>query len=139
MGIVVGGLGMYWLTPFLIASQQISHKPEYLAMMIMVNIFGVFLHFGSDMQKAISLELRPNVLITNRFFGFVRHPNYLGEFLIYSSFVMLGNSWLMVLYFLAFVLVYWVPNMWWKEQSMSRYEEWKMYSSSVNAFIPFII
>jgi protein-S-isoprenylcysteine O-methyltransferase Ste14 len=129
--VVFSGLGVYWLTPFLIAKYRVQHSPIYLACMIMINIFGVFLHYGSDIQKTISLELRPGKLITDRFFGLARHPNYLGEFLIYSSFVLLGNSWLMVLYFLTFVAIYWVPNMWLKEKSMSRYEEWKLYSSRV--------
>jgi protein-S-isoprenylcysteine O-methyltransferase Ste14 len=90
------------------------------------------------MQKSVTLEFNPGKLITTKLFGLVRHPNYLGEFLIYASFVGMGDSWLMVAYFLTFVGIYWVPNMWWKEKSMSRYNEWKAYCKDTKAFIPFI-
>jgi hypothetical protein len=51
---------------------------------------------------------------------------------------MLSDNWFIVGYFLTFVSIYWVPNMWWKEKSMSRYEEWKKYSARVKAFIPYL-
>jgi protein-S-isoprenylcysteine O-methyltransferase Ste14 len=137
-GVVVSGLGIFWTTPWLISSKNISHSPPYLAFWIMTYTLGVFLHFGADMQKTVCLQLRPGVLITDKFFALVRHPNYLGEFLIYSAFVMLGDNWSMPLFFLSFVCLYWIPNMWWKEKSMSRYEEWKSYASKVYAFIPFV-
>jgi protein-S-isoprenylcysteine O-methyltransferase Ste14 len=137
-GVVLFGLGTFWYSPYLIASKSIEHSNPSLAALTIWYVFGVFLHFGSDLQKAITLELNPGKLITNRFFGFVRHPNYLGEFMIYSTFVLLSKSPLMQFYFANYMLISWVPNMIWKERSMSRYEEWKAYAKRVKAFLPFI-
>jgi protein-S-isoprenylcysteine O-methyltransferase Ste14 len=136
--VVILGMGGYWITPYRIAKYNVEHSNIYLGSIITLNILGVFLHFTSDMQKAIALSLNPGHLITDRLFSLVRHPNYLGEGLIYASFVLLADTWWMTSYFLLFVMLYWVPNMWWKENSMSRYENWKAYTREVPAFIPFI-
>lgn len=121
-----------------IARYNVQHSPIYLAAMITINILGNFLHFTSDMQKAVSLELRPGQLITDKLFAICRHPNYLGESLIYGSFVGLGDSWLMAGYLITYVVAYWWPNIYWKEKSMSRYESWKAYCMETALLVPFV-
>lgn len=91
------------------------------------------------MQKDVSLELAPGKLITSKFFSIVRHPNYLGELLIYASFVGLSDSVFFNAHLALLVATYWVPCMWWKEQSMSRYDEWKKYAQDTKAIIPFLL
>src|SRR5215469_12439097 len=59
-------------------------------------------------------------------YRFIRHPNYLGEMMIYGSFA------LMVWHWLPFVVLAWVwglfvVNMILKEASMSRYPLWGQY------------
>jgi protein-S-isoprenylcysteine O-methyltransferase Ste14 len=60
-------------------------------------------------------------------FRYVRHPNYLGEMMIYGSFA------LMVWHWLPFAVLAWVwirlfaVNIRLKEASMSRYPEWEQY------------
>ena len=43
---------------------------------------------ASDCQKNITLKLRQG-LITDAMFKYVRHPNYLGEMMIYTSFALI--------------------------------------------------
>jgi steroid 5-alpha reductase family enzyme len=37
---------------------------------------GIFLHFAADMQKHISLALRPGQLVTEGLWSRTRNPNY---------------------------------------------------------------
>lgn len=43
-----------------------------------------------DAQKYYVLQIQKG-LITNGMFAYVRHPNYLGEMMIYLSFALLAN------------------------------------------------
>ena len=89
---------------------------------------GVVVMMGSDAQKYFILRLRRG-LITDGFFARVRHPNYLGEMVLYASFAWVAGHvlpWLV----LAWVwLALFVPNMLGKEASMSRYPEWAAYKA----------
>ncbi|KAJ3257164.1 hypothetical protein HK103_004862 [Boothiomyces macroporosus] len=136
--VVCFGLGMFWLNPLIIAKYDIQCSPIMLGTAISAYALGVFLHFSADIQKDITLQYSPGKLITTKLFALCRHPNYLGEFLIYGSFTALTNSILMSVYLVTYITIYWVPQMWWKEQSMSRYPEWKEYCKNTRKFFPFI-
>ena len=90
---------------------------------------------GSDAQKYFTLRLRRG-LITDGFFVRVRHPNYLGEMVLYASFAWVAGHvlpWLV----LAWVwLALFVPNMLGKEASMSRYPEWAAYKARTGMLLP---
>ena len=58
------GLSLYWISPWIIVSRGVEAASWYLVVFISVYAIGVFLHFSSDMQKYVSLRLRPNQLIT---------------------------------------------------------------------------
>ena len=73
------GLSLYWIAPWIIVSQGVEAPNWYLWICVSVYAFGVFLHFSSDMQKHVSLSLRPNQLVTEGLWSLVRNPNYLGE------------------------------------------------------------
>ena len=93
--------------------------------------------FGSDIQKYFVLKARPG-LITDGFFSLCRHPNYLGEILLYGSFAslvvnraeipwtILGTVWSVV-----FGL-----QMKQKEFRMSRHAGWAEYAAKVAFLIP---
>jgi protein-S-isoprenylcysteine O-methyltransferase Ste14 len=79
-----------------------------------------------DAQKYFTLRVKPR-LITDGMYRFIRHPNYLGEMLIYGSFALMVWHW-----FLLIVLTWiwggvFAVNMILKEQSLSRYPEWQEY------------
>ncbi len=75
-------------------------------------------------------------LITDGFFARVRHPNYLGEMILYASFASLAGHWL------PWVVLAWVwtgvflPNMLRKEASMSRYPEWAACKARTGFLLP---
>jgi steroid 5-alpha reductase family enzyme len=133
-----GGLSVYWVAPWLLTSQGVQAPPWYLAACISLCIFGVFLHFVSDMQKYLWLKLRPGELLTEGLWARVRNPNYFGELLIYLSFALLAMHWLPILLLAAFVILYWLPNMRRKDASLARYPEFTEYKRRARLFIPLV-
>lgn len=136
IGIVWGGLSLYWIAPVLLAVRNIHAPPWYLAVCVAIYSLGVFLHFGADMQKHTSLKLKPNELICDGMFARVRNPNYLGELLIYLGFGLLAMHWIPILVILLFVLLYWLPRMHEKDRSLSRYPQFEIYKQQTSLFIP---
>jgi hypothetical protein len=87
-------LTLYWIPPFLLAWRGVQAPPWLLGLAISVYVFGIFLHFTTDMQKFVQLKLQPGKLISDGMMARVRNGNYLGEFLIYSAFALLAMTWL---------------------------------------------
>jgi steroid 5-alpha reductase family enzyme len=142
---LLGGLGiwsvltLYWIAPWLIVSGNAGDaEPWFIGLCVSLYSFGVFLHFVSDMQKHLSLQLRPGVLITEGLWGVVRNPNYLGELCIYLGFSMLAVSWIPIAALLVVVALVWVPNMRRKDRSLSRYPEFAGYAGRTKQFIPYV-
>ncbi len=70
---------------------------------------------------------------------YVRHPNYLGEIMIYESFAMMVWHWLPVVVLAWVWLGLFAVNMTVKEASMSRYTEWAAYKKRTWWLIPFVL
>lgn len=119
-------LGPYWLAPFLLTSRHLEQSAPVLAAATILYALGVVIMMGADTQKYFVLKARRG-LITDGWFARVRHPNYLGEMMLYASFAVVAGHvvpWLV----LAWVwLGLFVPNMLRKEHSMARYPEWPAY------------
>ena len=62
--------------------------------MKLIIVFGIFLHFTSDMQKYISLKLKPGILINSGMISRSRNTNYLGELCIYLGFTLIAKDYL---------------------------------------------
>ena len=132
-------LGPYWIAPFLLISDVLGPRPEtpnwLLGMAGFIYAVGLVLMTGSDAQKYFTRKVRQG-LITEGFFKRIRHPNYLGEMMIYGSFALLVQHWL------PWVILGWVwggvflPNMLMKEASMSRYPEWTAYKNRTGMLLP---
>jgi protein-S-isoprenylcysteine O-methyltransferase Ste14 len=133
------GLSLYWIAPWILNSGGVHAPPWYLGLCISLFIFGVFLHFSTDMQKHTSLRLEPNQLITSGLMRRNRNMNYFGELLIYLGFGMLAMHWLPVLVLGLFVAIIWIPNMLRKDRSLSRYSEFEEYERRSKLFLPFLI
>jgi protein-S-isoprenylcysteine O-methyltransferase Ste14 len=133
-----GGLSAYWAAPFLLTWRGVEAPPWYLALCVSLWGFGVFLHFASDMQKHMWLKLRPEELLTEGLWARVRNPNYLGELLIYLAFALLAMHWLPLVLLLAFVVVYWLPNMRRKDASLARYPEFAAYKQRSKLLLPWV-
>ena len=133
-----GGLTLYWIPAFLLTWRAVQAPGWLLALAVSMNLFGVFLHFSTDMQKYVHLQLQPNTLITDGLFKRVRNPNYFGELLIYLSFPLLAMTWIAFIPIALFVLVYWLPGMLRKDKSLARYPGFEEYKRNSKLFIPFL-
>lgn len=143
-GMLVSGLSMYWIAPLILAYYGKEANPIQIALAVSMFGFGVFFHFGSDLQKYVTLQMKPG-LITTGLFARTRNPNYFGELLIYSSFSLLpiqGFSWwigfIPAIAFASIIAVEWIPNILRKEKSLSRYPDFASYKKRSALIIPFI-
>jgi protein-S-isoprenylcysteine O-methyltransferase Ste14 len=130
-------LGPYWIAPVLIVTKRIEQPAWLLALATLVYVIGVVLMMGSDAQKFFTLRARRG-LITDGFFARVRHPNYLGEMMLYGSFALVCGHWLPWAILAWVWLFVFVPNMLRKEASMARYAEWAAYKSRTGFLLPSI-
>ena len=137
------GLAAYWAIGWVLISG--TSNPAYplpdaawFALCTTLYVAGAILMFGSDAQKFVQLRARRG-LITNGLFTYVRHPNYLGEMLIYGSFGLLAWHWVPVLVLGYIWLGLFAVNMAMKEASMSRYAEWAEYKRRSWWLVPGIL
>lgn len=92
--------------------------------------------YGSDCQKYYSLKYRPNELVANGYWAYTRHPNYLGELLIYTGyFLTSGHSMPFYLTIGLFVTLF-LPNILEKDAFLSRYENFKKWKSNTGLVVP---
>lgn len=134
--LVFCSLCLYWCSPVILISRHVMPPDSILFAAVLLNTWGVFLHFGSDAQKHFTLQQAPGQLITGGFFARNRNTNYLGEALIYSSFAMLSMHWLPFAVLGAFVIFVFVPNMLKKDKSLSRYPGFDAYRKKSGLFLP---
>lgn len=135
-------LGPYWLFGWLLiarVSQPTYPLPEpaWFALCISLCVLGCVIMIAADAQKYFTLRVRPG-LITDGMHRLVRHPNYLGEMLVYGSFALLVWHWLPVL-ILAWVWIgVFAVNMVMKEASLSRHPEWAAYRARTWWLVPYL-
>lgn len=128
-------LSLYWIAPFLLISSKVQPSAPLIAAAIATNIFGVFLHYGSDAQKYFTLKYQKG-LVTEGFFSRSRNPNYLGEILIYLGFSMLAQHWLPFAILGLLAALIFIPNMRKKDESLSRYPEFAAYKERSGLLLP---
>ena len=137
------GLALYWAIGWVLISGVSS--PDYplpdnawFALCVSLCILGSVLMFGADVQKYVQLRAKRG-LITNGLFTYIRHPNYLGEMMIYGSFALMAWHWLPVLVLGYVWLGMFAVNMVMKEASMSRYPEWAAYKKKTWWLVPGVV
>jgi protein-S-isoprenylcysteine O-methyltransferase Ste14 len=128
-------LGPYWLAPILLVRDDTQQPAWLLVTAAICYAIGVVVMMASDAQKHFTLAERRG-LITTGFFARVRHPNYLGEMILYASFAVVAGHWLPWLVLAWVWLGLFVPNMLGKEASMSRYPEWAAYKARTGMLLP---
>jgi protein-S-isoprenylcysteine O-methyltransferase Ste14 len=133
--VVFAFLASYWVAPFILISSGVQPSAPLLAIAIATNLFGIFLHYGSDAQKYFTLKYNKG-LITEGFFSRSRNPNYLGEILIYLGFALLTQHWLPLAILGVFSALVFVPNMRKKDRSLSRYPEFAAYKARSGLLLP---
>jgi protein-S-isoprenylcysteine O-methyltransferase Ste14 len=126
-----GVLGWYWLFGWLLISGTVQPDyplpdPAWYCLCISLCVLGSAIMIAADAQKYFTLRIRRG-LITDGMFRYVRHPNYLGEIMIYGSFALMVWHWLPALVLAWVWLGVFAVNMTLKEASLSRYPEWAAY------------
>lgn len=136
-------LGPYWLFGWLLISgvskpQYPLPEPMWFCLCITLCLLGSVLMIAADAQKFYTLRVRRG-LITDGLHRYVRHPNYLGEMMIYGSFALMVWHWFPVVVLAWVWLGLFAVNMVLKEASMSRYPEWAAYKQRSWWLIPFVL
>jgi protein-S-isoprenylcysteine O-methyltransferase Ste14 len=134
------GLALYWLAGWLLISGTVTPRyplPQgaWFCLCVSLCTFGCVTMMAADVQKSVTLQLERG-LITSGMFRRVRHPNYLGEMLVYGSLAMMVWHWIPALVLAYYWLVMFATNMVMKEASMSRYPEWAAYRSRTWWLVP---
>jgi protein-S-isoprenylcysteine O-methyltransferase Ste14 len=136
-------LGWYWVFGWLLMSS--GEVPDYplpefawYALCISLCVIGCTIMVAADAQKYFTLRIRRG-LITDGMFRYVRHPNYLGEMMIYGSFALMVWHWLPFLVLAWVWILLFAVNMIMKEASMSRHEGWAAYRARTRWLIPGVL
>ena len=136
----LGVLGWYWVFGWLLISG--ASVPDYplsdgawYALSISMCMIGSVIMIAADAQKFFTLR-HGSGLITDGMHRYVRHPNYLGEMLIYGSFALMVWHWLPVLVLTWVWCGIFAVNMMMKEASLSRYPEWGEYKKRSYWLVP---
>lgn len=135
-------LALYWLAGFVLISGISTQnyplpKNAWFCLCVTLCILGCVIMIAADVQKFSTLHVKRG-LITDGMFKRVRHPNYLGEMMVYGSFALLAWHWIPVLVLAYFWGVIFSTNMVMKEASMSRYPEWRAYKERTWWLVPYV-
>ena len=125
------GLTFYWLAGWIVISGSSPYHyplPDliWFAICTTICILGCLIMTAADVQKYVTLKLKRG-LITDGMFTYIRHPNYLGEMMIYGSLALLAWHWAAALVLAYYWGTMFSTNMAMKEASMSRYPAWAAY------------
>ena len=133
-------LAPYWVLPWLLISRVLGPDhpqptPALMAACIVIFTVGLTLMLGADAQKNATLAARPG-LITEGFYARMRHPNYLGEMLIYGSFALMVRHWIpWVILGVIWTFVF-MTNIAAQEVSLSKHPGWAAYTARTGLLCP---
>ena len=133
-------LGLYWVFPYLLISGILGPDQKMASLTVLtaaisLHTLGVVIMMTADCQKYFTLKYHQG-LIREGLFKYIRHPNYLGEIMLYASYAMIVQHWI------PWAILAWVwigvflVNILQKEASMSRYQEWTEYKKQSGMLIP---
>ena len=133
-------LGLYWVFPYLLISGILGPDQKMASLTVLtaaisLHTLGVVIMMTADCQKYFTLKYHQG-LIREGLFKYIRHPNYLGEIMLYASYAMIVQHWI------PWAILAWVwigvflVNILQKEASMSRYPEWTEYKKRSGMLIP---
>jgi len=133
-------LGLYWVFPYLLISGILGPDQKMASLTVLtaaisLHTLGVVIMMTADCQKYFTLKYHQG-LIREGLFKYIRHPNYLGEIMLYASYAMIVQHWI------PWAILAWVwigvflINILQKEASMSRYPEWADYKKKSGMLIP---
>lgn len=128
-------LGPYWVLPWLLVSRGTQASGPLLAAAIALHTVGVAVMLTADAQKHFTLRARPG-LITDGLHARTRHPNYLGEMMLYGAYALLVQHWL------AWAILAWVwtaiflVNILAQEASLARHPGFAAWRARTGLLLP---
>ena len=133
-------LGLYWVFPYMLISGILGPDQKMASLTVLttaicLHTLGVVIMMTADCQKYFTMKYNQG-LICDGLFKYIRHPNYLGEIMLYASYAMIVQHWI------PWAILAWVwigvflGNILQKEASMSRYPEWADYKKQSGMLIP---
>jgi steroid 5-alpha reductase family enzyme len=128
-------LAGYYAAPYLLISRHVTIAPPLIAFVLVLYIFGIFLHFVSDAQKHYTLQNKKG-LIEDGLFDRTRNPNYLGEIMTYAAYATMSMHWLPFLILSGWVFGFFIRNMLSKDKSLSRYPQFAEYKKKTGLLFP---
>ena len=131
-------LAGYYVAPYLLISRHVTLTPPLTAFVLVLYIFGIFLHYVSDAQKHYTLQNKKG-LIEEGLFARTRNPNYLGEIMIYAAYATMPLHWLPFLILSGWVFGFFIRNMLSKDKSLSRYTQFAEYKQKTGLLFPKLI
>eukprot|EP01084_Bolivina_argentea_P182585 315165_1 len=136
----IGYIFIAWIIIPLIPSFCLSNKEPasstIIVLSLIIYIFGINIMMCADCQLYYSLKYNKGNLVNIGLNKYMRHPNYLGELLIYLSFAILSRHWISFVIVIGLWLFMWLPMNIQKEKSLSRYKEWKQYKQKSWMYFP---
>ena len=141
-GLIVffGVLAWYWSFGWLLISGTARPtyplpEPAWFCLCVSLCLVGSAIMAAADAQKYFTLRLRRG-LITDGMFRLVRHPNYLGEMMIYGSFALMVWHWLPFAVLACIWSGVFAVNIARKEARMSRHPGWAEYKRRTWLLLP---
>ena len=133
-------LGLYWVFPYLLISGILGPDQKLASLTVLtaaisLHTLGVVIMMTADCQKYFTLKYHQG-LIREGLFKYIRHPNYLGEIMLYASYAIIVQHWI------PWAILAWVwigvflVNILQKEASISRYPGWADYKKQSGMLIP---
>jgi len=128
-------LAGYYIAPYLLISRHLTLPSPLIGLVLVLYIFGIFLHYVSDAQKFYTLQSKKG-LIEEGLFKYTRNPNYLGEIMIYAAYATMSMHWLPFIVLSGWVFGFFVKNMLTKDKSLSRYPQFADYKQKSGLLFP---
>ena len=133
-------VSVYYLFPWVTSHNCSIMSNSEIYMSSMLFSIGGFLHYAADSQKFYSLKYRPNKLITEDLFSLIRHPNYLGEFIMWIALVLVSGynrmySYIPLIWLFVATILVGIPQ---KSSSLKRYDEYVSWTEKTYNLIPYV-
>jgi protein-S-isoprenylcysteine O-methyltransferase Ste14 len=133
-------LGLYWVAPVMLVTDVFgptAAPPAWrMGAAVFVHTLGLAIMLVADAQKFFMRAHAAPGLIESGMFRHVRHPNYLGEMMVYGAYALLvgrAAPWLILAWVWTQVFL---VNMLNKEASLARHPGWAAYRARTGMLLP---
>jgi len=127
---------IYWWNGYFCIANYVELSAIKCTFCVCLHSVGLVMMVTTDVQKYVALKYKPGHLIQDGMFTYIRHPNYVGEMMIYATYGFFANNWIGWAILSYFLIALYFPYMYRIEESISRYPEWKAYKARTGMILP---